>query len=65
MSNDGKADLELVARHGSNRVTRCLATVQLARQQDRLGELKQFLEDSSRPRSGSVDPEQSQEGITQ
>lgn len=35
-------ELELVARHGSNDLTRALATVQLARRKDRLDELATY-----------------------
>ena len=38
-------ELELVARHGSGRFERALATVQLAERQDRLDELEALLEE--------------------
>jgi len=38
-------DLELVAKHGSNDLTRALATVELADRRGELGELRESLEE--------------------
>lgn len=37
-------ELELVARHGSNDLTRALATVQLAKRRGRLDDLRELAE---------------------
>lgn len=38
-------ELELVAEHGSNPLTRALATVQLAKKQGRLDELRELIDE--------------------